>query len=735
MAGPFVFARAASQARGPTRSEFMQQTLLSSRARGPAVLALCALSLPAALAQGSTTPQLATVEVFGGTGSSSLRATDADGAKTALPLRELPQSVRTLTRQAIDDLNATRLDDVLDHAGGVSRQTSFGGLWEHFALRGLPGNETTGMATLLNGFAGNRGLSAPRDLAGIERVEFLKGPAAALYGASEAGGILNLVSKRPRWKAAHTAQLQVGSHAHRRATLDSTGPMGESVAYRLNVAVEDADSFREFVHTRRQVLAPALTWKLGPQTVLEYTGEVLRHATPLDRGVVAVGNTLGAVPRERFLGEPADGDATVRNDAHQMLLSHDLSGGWQAPVGRALRSNTLHAYSSEGAALESGRTLTRMRRLRDYDSDDAVLQAEAQGTLHAAGAEHELLLGMESYRFRDARRLLRVNPTAAAPYAIDIFEPVYGQPQPTPLPLSDTRERQRGLALYLQDVVKLGPNWRLVAGARADQVRQSLDDQRSATRSSQEPTAVSPRLGLSWLPTTQWTVYANAGRSFRPNAGSDWAGRAFDPERGRALEVGAKWESADRRLGAGAALFDIRKRNLLTTDPVHSGFSLAAGAVRSRGAEFDLAGQVSAHWRVTGTMALHDVRVARDNTLEPGGRLLNVPRVTASLLAVYEDALAAGGRWGAGAGLSYVGKRLGEPRTQAQANAGATAFELPAYATTRLQAHWRPNERWRFSLGIENLFDKTYYPDSYSRLWVTPGTPRTLTLGLEAKLS
>jgi iron complex outermembrane receptor protein len=87
-----------------------------------------------------------------------------------------------------------------------------------------------------------------------------------------------------------------------------------------------------------------------------------------------------------------------------------------------------------------------------------------------------------------------------------------------------------------------------------------------------------------------------------------------------------------------------------------------------------------------------------------------------------------------GAGLSYVGKRLGEARTQVQADTGATPFELPAYTTARLMAHWRPNERWRLSLGIDNLFDKTYYPDSYTRFWVTPGAPRTITLGLEAKL-
>jgi iron complex outermembrane receptor protein len=707
----------------------MQTSLSCSRTRGAAALAACALSIPAAFAQGSAA-QLPTVEVRDDNGSRSYRAAEAAGAKTELPLRELPLSVQVITRQAIDDLQATRLDDVLEHASGVSRQQSFGGLWDNFAIRGLPGNENTGMATLLNGFAGNRGFVAPRDLAGIERVEFLKGPAAALYGSSEPGGVLNLVSKRPLWKAAHTAGVRVGSQGERRATLDSTGPLGENLAYRLNVALEDSDTFRDFVQARREVVAPALTWKIGPSAVLEYAGEILRHHAPIDRGVVAVNNTLGAVPRERFLGEPGDGDTTVRNQTHQFVLSNELAGSWRSRVGLSLRSTGMQGYASEavGTVQPSG-LLQRNYRYRDWDSDDVALQAELQGLVSTGTIEHELLAGVEAYRFRMDQFMLRTTPSAAA-YGINVFNPVYGQAKPVLGPLADTLEQQRGLALYLQDVAKLSTQWRLLAGVRVEQVRQTLENRSNASQSAaRDPSAVSPRLGLSWLPTPQWTLYAQAGTSFRPNASS--LGRSFDPERGRALELGAKWESEDQRLGASAALFDIRKRNVLTADPVNSGNSIAAGAVRSRGVEFDLTGQLTAHWRMNASLALHDVSVTRDNTLEVGGRLLNVPRVTASLLAMYEDALANGGRFGVGGGLSHVGKRLGEARTQSDTR---PAFELPAYTTAKLLAYWRIDKRWRVSLDVDNLFDRTHYTGSYNRVWVTPGAPRTVTLGLQATL-
>lgn len=704
----------------------------------PLALAVAALFAGPAIAQssgaGPEAAQLSTVEVVGRTESGAYHADEAAGAKSDLPLRELPQSVRIVTRQAIDDLGATKLDDVLDYVGGVSRQNSFGGLWDNIAIRGLPGNENTGMATLLNGFSSNRGFNAPRDLAGVERIEFLKGTAAALYGSSEPGGTLNIVSKRPLWKAAHSVEGYVGSYGQKRGAFDSTGPIGDSFAYRLNVAVEDRDSFRDHVRAERGVIAPAFTWKLGRDTVLEYSGELLRHATPLDRGVVAVNNRLGAIPRSRFLGEPADGKVTVENQTHQFILSHEWNSTWRSRLGLSYRETSVNGFSTEAAALRADNaTLTRQRRFRDFDSDDIALQAELQGNVKTGAIEHELLFGLESFRFSMDSLMLRANPTAARPYAIDIYNPVYGQPQPVPGRNTDTLEHQRNTALYVQDAIKLAPEWRLVAGVRADNYRQSLENRITGTTARQQPSSSSPRIGLAWLPTPQWTFYANAGRSFRPNTGSDFAAQGFEPETGRALELGTKWESPDRRMGATAALFDIRKRNVLTADPVNSGYSVAAGEIRSRGLEFDFAGQLTTNWRLNASLVLNDVEITKDNALEVGGRLLNVPHVNGSVLAVYENAFANGQRYGIGGGVTHVGKRLGEARTQAEADAATPAFDLPSYTTAKLVAYWRINPRLRATLDVDNLFDTTYYTSSYNRLWVAPGTARTITIGLQAK--
>lgn len=702
----------------------------------PLALGAVALSLcpGPAFAQGASPAQLPAVEVRGRAAPRTYHAEEAAAAKSQLPLRELPQSVRVITQESISDLGATGLDDVLDYVGGVSRQNNFGGLWDNVAIRGLPGHDNTGLAMLFNGFAANRGYAAPRDLVNVESIEFLKGPAAALYGSSEPGGTLNLVSKRPRWKAAHVVEAQAGNLGFRRATVDSTGPVGPAFAYRLSAAVEDRDGFRDHVDARRRLLAPAFTWKLGRDTVLDYRGEFIHHATPMDRGVVAVNRRLGAIPRSRFLGEPGDGDITLTNQRHQLTLAHEWSTGWHSRFGLSYLDTSLRGLTTQASGvLRADGMLSRQAYFRDYDSEDLAAQAELQGKIRTGDLEHELLLGIESFRFRMNSLALSANPTAGAPYAIDIHDPAYGQPRPALGVTIDTLERQRNTALYLQDAIKLTPRLRLVAGARLDHYRQSLDNRRTGVTTRQQPSATSPRVGLSWLPTPQWTLYANAGRSFRPNTGTDAGGNGFSPEKGRALELGGKWENTERTLGATFALFDIRKRHVLTSDPAHPGYSTAAGEVRSRGLEVDVGGQLSRHWRLNASLLLNEVEVTRDHRLQVGGRLRNVPKLTASALALYEDVLANGQGWGLGAGFTHVGRRLGESYTEAEARAGTPAFDLPAYTTAKLVGHWQVTPATRVSLDVDNLFDRSFYTSSYSRLWVAPGTPRAITLGLRSR--
>ncbi|WP_077237914.1 TonB-dependent siderophore receptor [Herbaspirillum sp. VT-16-41] len=649
----------------------------------------------------------------------------SSATRSETPLQELPQSVQVVSRQLIDDLAATRLDDVLLYVSGVARQNNFGGLWDNYSIRGFSGSENGGMNILWNGFASNRGYAPPRDMANVESVDFLKGPAAALYGNSEPGGTINVVSKKPQFKSANALDLSIGTNNTYRSAVDSTGALNSEVAYRINAAMEHQGSMRDDVTSQREFLAPAFTWVLSDRTVLNYEGEFLRQKAPLDRGIVAVNGNPGVLPVSRFLGEPRDGDIKMENRNHLLTLEHRLDDNWHVRTGVFHKDGSLDGFSTEASALQADNaTLRRQRRYRDYSWHDTSLQAELGGKLQTGGIGHEVLVGTEIDWLTLDQRMLRINPSAAAPYAVNIYTPVYGQAQPTPLPNTDTSERQISTALYLQDQVSLSDRWKLLAGVRADSFRSTLNNWRSGATTRQDKSAVSPRLGLTYLITHAWSVYASASKSFRPNSGSDVQGNAFSPETARAAEAGLKFQSEDQRSGATLAVFDITKQNVLTTDPSNPSFSVAAGEVRSKGVELDANAKLGRHWRLTGNLAYTDAYVAKDNTLTVGARLVNVPRVSGSLLAVFEDVDAHGAPFGVGGGASYVGARTGDQ---------AGSFRLPAYATARALAYWQFTPRMKLSLDVNNLFNKRYYTSSYNNLWIMPGDERNAMLALNVR--
>lgn len=713
------------------------QVLMSGPARPTAVahaaFALCALlnSPTAALAQTASadtpaSPTLTEVQVrdSGATRGYQGAQRNTAATRTDTPLLETPQAVRVVPPQLMEDLGARRLADTVDYVSGITRLNDFGGTWDNYAIRGF---SNTDGGQLLNGFASNRGYGPQRDLASVERIEFLKGPAAALYGSSEPGGTVNVVTKKPQFTAAHKAGVQVGTLGFRRATLDTTGPLSSQLAYRLNVASEDGASRSRLVDNRKMVVAPAITWALGTDTVLNYEAEFIRIRTPLDRGLVQIQGNVGAgLPRDRFLGEPDRGNLHVNGDTHQLTLDHDLGGGWRTRVGASYRETALYGSAVDfgtgqiGLLGADGRTLARSDSWRSLPGRDVSLQAEVEGRLTTGVLRHTVLAGVDAWRLTTGQDI-RYSPQK---YPIDMDNPTYGTVPHGPLAQGYLLHDQlRATGLFVQDQIDLSERWKLLAGVRLDRFHQDSEDRLAGTRQLQTHSATTPRIGITYLIDANTSVYASAGRSFRPNAGTDEHGRAFDPQQGKALELGARWQSADQRLNASAALFDIRKTRVLTRSPTNASFSIAAGEVRSRGLELDLAGQIDAHWRLTANLAYTDTEVTRDNNAALlGKRLLNVPRVSAGLFAIREDQAPWGGRYGIGGGLVHVGERTGT---------ATDAYRLPAYTTARITGYWQIDPRTRLTMDVHNLFDKTHYTASWGGLTVIPGMGRQVVAGVQ----
>ncbi|HWV11501.1 MAG TPA: TonB-dependent receptor, partial [Pseudomonas sp.] len=309
-------------------------------------------------------------------------------------------------------------------------------------------------------------------------------------------------------------------------------------------------------------------------------------------------------------------------------------------------------------------------------------------------------------------------------YGLDIYNPVYGQPKPAIINPNDFFEQVESQAINLQDQITFTDRLSGLVGVRLERFEQTALNRTSRVSNEQDKDVATPRAGLLYQLTPAVGVFANASTSFKPNAISS-QGTVFKPEKGIGYETGLKLDLFDSRLGATLALFHIEKENVLTADPASPGDSIAAGKARSQGVDLQFSGQLTDALRVIGAYAYIDAEVTEDNTLPEGSRLLGIPEHSGSLLGVYEfqDGWLRGSD--VGAAVNYVGDRSGQ--------AGSN-FELPAYTTVDLLAHYQASDTVRVGLNLNNAFDRKYYERAFNSVWVLPGDPRNLSLSLSIDL-
>ena len=648
--------------------------------------------------------------------------------KTDTPLDEVPQAVSVIPATVLDDLRSPRIEKALDYAGGVARQNDFGGLTMYeYSIRGLTTSEF-----YKDGFSVNRGYMNPQDPSNVERIDVLKGPASSLYGRGDPGGTINIVSKRPQNDRFARLDLSAVRWDRYRSSLDVNTLLDDegTMLYRMNLAVEDNKSFRDYRSSERQFFAPAFSWELSPQTRLLVQAEVIRSSQVFDRGVVAPNDHLGSVSRSDFFGEPDDGEIDNNNESLQAEIEQDLNASWTVRLASHYKQGRLNGGATEASFLaDDARTLNREYRYRDFDWQDSITQLELRGLVYTGDIEHNLLIGTEYERYAKDERLMRTRPIST----IDIREPVYGQPRPLfsvgPGGRStDRHELVHSRSLNLQDQMRLSEKLFGVIGARYDHYEHRLDNEVTGKRTEQTHEKITPRIGALYQLTPEVGVFANASQSFKPNTGAPrpGTGTSFDPEEGVGYEAGFKFDLLDSRLGMTVAAFHLTKENVLTADPADSTYQIAAGEVRSRGLDLQLTGQLTDEVRVIGAYAYVDAEVTKDNTLASGSRLLNVPEHSGSLLGVYE--FLDGGLKGLelGGGVNYVGDRSG--------NVADSGFELPGYTTVDLLARYKATQDLTLGVNLNNAFDRTYYERSYSNVWVMPGAPRNLSLSLSLNL-
>lgn len=253
----------------------------------------------------ASTPTIETeleITVIGRTKKGYRGSNTATATKTDTPLRDIPQSIQIIPQQVIKDRGATNIREAVQNVSGVTLSNSSGNRAEQFTVRGFDTPQFE------NGFRNDFYVNRTQiELANIDRIEVLKGPASVLFGVAEPSGIINIVTKQPLTTPFSEVSLTTGSYNFFRPTLDVSGPLTDDkkLAYRINIATENAGSFRDRVKTDRFFIAPTLAWQISPDTKIGLEFNYLRDSRPLDRGLVVLNNNqIADIPIDRYLGDP-----------------------------------------------------------------------------------------------------------------------------------------------------------------------------------------------------------------------------------------------------------------------------------------------------------------------------------------------------------------------------------------------------------------------------------------------
>ena len=628
------------------------------------------------------------------------------GTRTDTPLRDLPASVQVIPQQVLEDQRIERLQDALQNVSGVTQSFNYNGTPAGgFIIRGF--NQA---GNFRNGLRDNGFFSFP-DFANIERVEVLKGPASVLFGQVEPGGIVNLVTKQPLSEPYYSVGFAAGNYNFYRPTFDISGPLNaeRTVLYRLNVAYQNSESFRDFVDTERIVIAPALTWEIGDSTTLDLDFEYTHNDSPVDRGLALLSDNSFAIPINTNYSYPSLD--TSRQDFYRggYRFEHRFSDNWR------IRNNFFISFfdrMGDGVYEETDLIDDRFIPRTLYDErnigQNYSVQTDLIGNFNTGSITHQLLLG-----FDFNRNTSYYNGRLAFLPDNDIFNPVYDIPRPTDFSdpiISNSRVDTWGI--YLQDQITLLDNLKLLAGGRIDLSTQS----NLVARSEQSSDAFSPRVGIVYQPILPISLYASYSTSFVPAIGRSVSNDLFEPTEGRQFEVGVRGEFLDGRLSANLAAFDITKSNVLTADLDNPGFSIQVGEQGSQGIELDVIGEILPGWNIIATYAYTDARVTEDNRVPIGNRLPGSAQHTASLWTTYQIQNGGLEGFGGGLGFFFVGDRAGD---------SLNTFELPSYFRTDATMFYE-RDQWRAALNIRNLFGVEYYESGGSRLGVYPGAPFTI---------
>jgi len=653
------------------------------------------------------------------------------GTKAETPLVETPQSISVIDRSQLDLLNVASLNQALRYVAGVSPDTrgATAVRYDQMNIRGFTPDEYLDGLRLIGSA---NGYAAPQvDITRLDRIEVVKGPASVLYGQASPGGIVVLTSKLPTSAPFGQIELSGGSFGFVQGAIDIGGPVTHDgdLLFRLDGMAMRTDTQLKRNEAERVAVSPAVTWK--PDDKTSWT---LLYSYQFDPKSGAYGsvppqgsllpNPNGRIPVDFYDGEPGFERFRREQNAISSLFARDLGGGWTFRQNVRYMQTTTSYRSVYSYGLEPDLvTLDRYTAAADELVGALTLDNQITGGFHTGPISHSVIFGLDYQNTRQTEIAGFGGPVAP----INIFHPVYGAAIPEPATTFNVRLHLEQTGVYAQDQLGWG-GLRLMLSGRYDWVDAKQLDRLANVTAPLWEAKFSGRAGLLYLFDNGLAPYVSYSTSFQPQTATTAMGDVLPPTEGKQVEVGIKYQPKVWDTLLTLSLYDLRQTNVATGDPIHPGFSIASGEVRSRGVE------VEAHTRPIPALQLSATYTYLDNVITKDGAPPNrvgdhpygVPQATATAMGVYSWQGGPLAGFSFGAGMRYLGRSYSDGRDAIIPS--ATLVDLVAtYDFARLNAALRGAS---LDVTVNNLADTRYISSCYATVWCWYGAERTATATL-----
>ncbi|AJQ26561.1 TonB-dependent siderophore receptor [Pelosinus fermentans] len=622
------------------------------------------------------------------------------GTKTDTPLSETAQSISIITREQMNNRVVTNFAEALGYTPGVTSLVYSGeGQTYGLNIRGFTydGAYNNGSSRLGSYYGSNF------DMYSLERVEVLRGPASILYGAGSPGGIINNVSKRPTTEPLREIQLQTGSSDKFSGALDLGGPVTEDgkLLFRLTALKSKEDLYTDSSTMEHSFIAPALTWKPTENTSLTFLTyfhkDDLKGTTEESyQKVYLPGNSFygSGISSKTYFGE-RDFDRAIRNQSQiGYILEHKINDIWSMTQTASHFHTSMTQRGVTADSLDSAnQTVSRSTKVTGRYGNSDSIDTNFQAKWSSGAVTHTTLLGFD---YQEGEYNWRWGGGSAPD--LDLSTMNYGQTITMPAYSYITAGKTKQNGYYLQDQLKFGGKWTAVLGGRYDRYDNIFRNVSNGTTTITDQNAFTGRAGIVYDAGNGVMPYISYNESFEGQGGSDRHGKAFKPTTGQQYELGVQYEPKKMNARFTAAIFDLRKQNVLTTDPVDTLFQIQTGEIASKGLELEANMQAFKGVNLTLAYTLLNNKTTKDSdSAKVGRRTEGVPRHSASLwLDTVKSGDTAEG-WSFGGGLRYIGSRYNYYNTR----------KFGGSVLTDAMVRYDTNS-WRYALNVTNVFDKHY---------------------------